>query len=344
MNTSLDRIPDLLLATAQRAPEAVALRTRTGGELDYATLADAVRSFAQGLCGLGLQKQDRVAIYLNKRPETVAACFGTGLAGGVFVPVNPLLKSPQVGHILRDCAATVLVTTPDRLADLGSELKTSPSLRHIVTVGDDHAPLARRPGIENLEWRHVLEYGRAAQLHRTIDLDVASILYTSGSTGRPKGVVLSHRNMVAGARSVSEYLENSCEDRLLAVLPFSFDYGFSQLTTAFLVGAGVTLIDHLFARDVISAVQRDRITGLAAVPPLWIQLADLEWPVGITEHLRYITNSGGRMPRTTLEKTPLRPAPDTTISDVRTDRGLPRHLPAPGGDRQAAGFDRQGHS
>jgi acyl-CoA ligase (AMP-forming) (exosortase A-associated) len=139
-------------------------------------------------------------------------------------------------------------------------------------------------------------------LHRVIDVDVASILYTSGSTGRPKGVVLSHRNMVTGARSVAEYLENRDEDRLLAVLPLSFDYGFSQLTTAFLVGASVTLIDYLFPRDVISAVQRDKVTGLAAVPPLWIQLAELEWPASVTDHLRYLTNSGGRMPRATLEK------------------------------------------
>ncbi len=139
-------------------------------------------------------------------------------------------------------------------------------------------------------------------MHRVIDIDMAAILYTSGSTGQPKGVVLSHRNMVSGAASVAEYLGNTPDDRLLAVLPFSFDYGFSQLTTAFLVGASVSLIDHLFARDVVAAVEKDRITGLAAVPPLWIQLADLQWPSGIDGHLRYITNSGGRMPRATLDK------------------------------------------
>jgi acyl-CoA ligase (AMP-forming) (exosortase A-associated) len=135
-----------------------------------------------------------------------------------------------------------------------------------------------------------------------VDTDVVAILYTSGSTGRPKGVVISHRNMVTGAKSVAEYLENTRADRLLAVLPFSFDYGFSQLTTAFLTGASVSLIDHLFARDVVTAVARDRITGLAAVPPLWIQLAELDWPADATEHLRYITNSGGRMPAATLAK------------------------------------------
>jgi acyl-CoA ligase (AMP-forming) (exosortase A-associated) len=132
--------------------------------------------------------------------------------------------------------------------------------------------------------------------------DHATIMYTSGSTGKPKGVVLSHHNLVSGAASVSTYLENHQDDRLLAVLPFSFDYGLSQVTTAFRVGASVTLMDYLFARDVVRAVDADKITGLAAVPPVWIQLADLDWPTSVTDHLRYITNSGGRMPRATLDK------------------------------------------
>jgi acyl-CoA ligase (AMP-forming) (exosortase A-associated) len=124
-------------------------------------------------------------------------------------------------------------------------------------------------------------------------------LYTSGSTGNPKGVVLSHRNLVAGATSVASYLENKPEDRILAALPLSFDYGLSQLTTAFHVGATAVLINHLFARDIVKAVASERITGLAGVPPLWMQLAHLEWPADAT--LRYITNSGGAMQRVTLD-------------------------------------------
>lgn len=294
-------LPDILLSTASRVPERVCIRYGST-LLEYGTSAASISVVARGLAELGLQKQDRVAVYLNKRPETVAACFGTNLAGGVFVPVNPLLKAPQVAHILRDSGASVLITSSDRLGDLDAELATTPALRHVVTVGDSNASSLGHPGLRMLSWTDLAKASSASRLHRVIDLDIASILYTSGSTGRPKGVVLSHRNMVTGARSVAEYLENTQDDRLLAVLPLSFDYGFSQLTTAFLVGASVTLIDHLFARDVISAVRRDRITGLAAVPPLWIQLAELEWDAEIAEHLRYFTNSGGRMPRATLEK------------------------------------------
>jgi acyl-CoA ligase (AMP-forming) (exosortase A-associated) len=113
--------------------------------------------------------------------------------------------------------------------------------------------------------------------------------------------VLSHRNVVTGAHSVAQYLENTAEDRLLAVLPFSFDYGLSQLNTAFHVGACAVLMDYLMPRDVINAVAKERITGLAAVPPLWIQLAQLPWPEDATRTLRYITNSGGAMPRATVD-------------------------------------------
>ena len=135
---------------------------------------------------------------------------------------------------------------------------------------------------------------------RVTDSDVAAILYTSGSTGQPKGVVLSHRNLVAGAASVASYLGNSAGDRILAVLPLSFDYGLSQLTTAFLSGACAVLINHLLPRDVLTAVVAERITGLAGVPPLWIQLAALDWPADCS--LRYLTNSGGAMPRATLDQ------------------------------------------
>src|SRR5664279_4374822 len=129
---------------------------------------------------------------------------------------------------------------------------------------------------------------------------MAAILYTSGSTGKPKGVVLSHRNMVAGAKSVASYLENDSTDTLLAALPLSFDAGFSQLTTAFHSGARVVLINYLLPKDVINALASERVTGLTGVPPLYIQLSQLQWPESITDHLRYFANTGGRMPLQTL--------------------------------------------
>ena len=291
-------IHDLLIASAERRPAARALKHRDV-ESSYQAISALVYRFALALVSDGLARQDRVAIYLPKRVETVAAIFGATLAGGVFVPVNPLLKPPQVGHILRDCAVRVLVTTAQRVGELAEELAACPELRTLVILDGTLPSIATVNTI--VAWDDFLAAG-AGRPHRVIDTDMAAILYTSGSTGKPKGVVLSHRNMVTGAKSVAQYLENHADDRLLALLPLSFDYGFSQLSTAFHVGASVVLMEYLLPRDVLKLAVKERITGLAAVPPIWIQLSELPWPTTVTEHLRYFTNSGGAMPTATLGK------------------------------------------
>ncbi len=290
---------ELILEQAERRPEAVAIVHRQT-TLNYAQLADLMQTTARGLLALGLNRADRVGVYLPKRLETVAALFGTALAGGTFVPINPLLKPAQVAYILRDCTVRILVTTHERTELLEPLLTDCPDLHSVVQVDDTAPPTLHAHHEQRLGWTRLLALDDGRSPVRSIDGDMAAILYTSGSTGKPKGVVLSHRNMLAGACSVVEYLENRPEDRLLAVLPFSFDYGLSQLTTAFVAGARAVLMDYLLPRDVVNTVAREGITGLAAVPPMWVQLAGLEWPAAAVDSLRYLTNSGGAMPRTTL--------------------------------------------
>ena len=294
-------LPQLIALSAQRSPAAVAVSSG-GASLPYGELDTAINQFASGLMALGLRRGDRVAIYLEKRFETVIASFGAPAAGAVFVPVNPLLKAEQVAFILQDCNVRVLLTSPDRLPMLKEALSQCTDLRHVVVTDSSSSPLLSlevAPGQVCLQWSELLA-NQARPGHRVIDVDMAAILYTSGSTGRPKGVVLSHRNMVAGAKSVASYLENNATDTLLAALPLSFDAGFSQLTTAFHVGARVVLLNYLLPRDVLKAMDREKVTGLTAVPPLYIQLAQLDWPSSINENLRYFANTGGRMPRETL--------------------------------------------
>ena len=289
-------IHELINPFVQRTSEAIVLREGTH-EATYEMFASEIALAANLFLGLGLDRRDRVAVYMEKRIDTVVALFGAAAAGGVFVPINPLLKPEQVTHILKDCNVRILVTTPERLELLRPVLAGCHDLRCVVVVSGQAMP--QIDGISCVDWaERVTAPQRTA--HRMIDGDMAAILYTSGSTGKPKGVVLSHRNLVAGAESVSQYLGNRPEDRILSVLPLSFDYGLSQLTTAFRVGACAVLMNYLFPRDVIRAVEREKITGLAAVPPLWVQLAQLDWPTGTDEHLRYITNSGGAMPTSTL--------------------------------------------
>ena len=289
---------ELVRTASSRTPMAPALSfgssTMTYGQLDA-----EIQHFASGLVALGLSRVERVGIYLEKRIETVISSFGAAAAGGVFVPMNPLLKAEQVAYIARDCDVRVLVTSPERLSLIAPALAQCPALRHVVVTGAPANPISLLSGVQLTVWTD-LPNSLACAVHRVIDSDIAAILYTSGSTGKPKGVVLSHRNMVAGAKSVAAYLKNDAQDTLLAALPLSFDAGFSQLTTAFHVGARVVLLNYLMPRDVLKAMVRERVTGLTAVPPLYIQLSQLEWPVEIDQHLRYFANTGGRMPRDTL--------------------------------------------
>lgn len=288
--------------------------------LDYQTLDLRITQCAHGLKQLGLKQLglsasdqarenrtslntgDRVGIYLDKRIETVVSCFAAARAGLVFVPINPLLKPAQVAHILADCEIKVLITSPERLAALGDIQQECSSLHHCLVTGAVTATTSPT----TIPWPSLLQEPPCAPrcvLPSLTESDLAAIFYTSGSTGKPKGVMLSHRNLVCGAASVASYLENSPTDRLLAALPLSFDAGFSQLTTAFLSGACVVLHNYLLAQDLLRALERERITGLTAVPPLYMQLTQVSrWPDAANLQLRYFANTGGRLPQSVLSQ------------------------------------------
>jgi acyl-CoA ligase (AMP-forming) (exosortase A-associated) len=282
----------LTACAAERMPNAPALSDGQSS-LSYSALDQAVSACANGLMHLGLQRSERVAIYLDKRFEAVITAFGSARAGTTFVPINPLLKPAQVEHILRDCNVRVLITSPERHVLLSDILPNCPDLQHIVITGQAVAPA--------ISWAELLA-APARSGHRSIDSDMAAIFYTSGSTGRPKGVVLSHRNFVVGAASVAAYLGNHSDDTLIAALPLSFDAGFSQLTTAFHSGARVVLHNYLLPEDLLKTMAREKVTGLTAVPPLYMQLVQQRWPTDMDEHVRYFANTGGRMPLPILQK------------------------------------------
>jgi acyl-CoA ligase (AMP-forming) (exosortase A-associated) len=296
------RLHELISAAARATPDAPAL-TYGPETWTYGRLSSSVSAVGAGFLAHGLRRGERVAVFLEKRLETVAAVFGASAASGVFVPVNPLLKPRQVGYIVRDCDVRVLVTTPERLELMKEELAACESVRTIVLVGASGAT-SSVPGRKVVSWADLVGGGAASPVtpHGAVDFDMAAILYTSGSTGSPKGVVLSHRNLIAGAESVSSYLGNVASDRILSVLPLSFDAGLSQLTTAFAVGAHVVLMNYLLAGDVVRLCAKHQITGMTCVPPLWNQLADQTWPADAAKSVRYFANTGGRMPKATLAK------------------------------------------
>ena len=289
----------LLRESARSMPQKEAL---VHGEqrLSYQEVARRTSGLAAALRSHGLQRGDRAGIYVEASIPQVISIFGISQSDAVYVPINALLQPEQVLHIALDCGMKCLVTTPSKLALLIDIIPQIPSLEFIVVTG----------AVENLGLQlPIYEFDALCAVEQSavwpqasIEKDLAAILYTSGSTGKPKGVMLSHANVVAGSRIVSTYLEISERERILAVLPFSFDAGMNQLMTAFEKGATLVLINFTFAKEIVQTLLKERITGLAGVPTLWSLLAQTN--SGMARQplpdLRYVTNTGGAMPQTVL--------------------------------------------
>lgn len=254
-------------------PNATALITRDA-RLSYAELEERTGKLAAALLGQGLRAGDRVASWLPKTAMAAILPLATARAGLVHVPINPALRKGQVEHIVADSGSNLLVTQESRVSLI--------ELEGCIFLADSALSVAADTLI-----------ALPASSHDTDAL--AAILYTSGSTGRPKGVMLSHANLWLGAVSVAHYLGVSQLDRVLGVLPLSFDYGQNQLLSTWYAGGCVVPLDYLSARDVIKAIEREAITSLAGVPPLWVQLLEAEWPDEAALSLKRLTNSGGAL-------------------------------------------------
>lgn len=292
---SVRTVPDLVLHAGMLNPDKTAV-FQGDDTMTFAEILEQGSRFGSRLQEIGIGKGDRVCFFLEKRFEKIISIFGIAIAGGVFVPIRRLSRASQAAHILNDSGAGVLVTTADRVFSLLEMRCQMKQLKTIITIGqvrDIEIP----EGITLIEWDQIMGGGSGSVPGvRITEHDLAAILYTSGSTGRPKGVVLTHLNIIAGTKKVSEYLGITPEDRLLSILTFGFDYGLNQLTTAFYCGAQIVLLDYLFPRDIVRAVKRYEITGLAAVATTWIQLLQASWKSNAMNRLSYVTNSGGAIP------------------------------------------------
>jgi amino acid adenylation domain-containing protein len=276
---------DLLFLHGGNALERVAV---VDGErrVTYGELQEKVDAMAARLAEAGTERGDRVVVHLRKSLEEVAAMFACWRIGAVAVNVNARWTADQLRYVVDDCGARIAVMEGRRAQEIGD---IPSSLTQIVQVGPgaDDIPLATPPE------------------RRLLDTDLAAILYTSGSTGAPKGVMLTHANLLVGARSVARYTGQMPDDRLLSVPPFSFDYGLNQLLTTFLMGGRIVLVSSAMPSVIVTALRKEEVTGFAAVPPTWVQVVryllevEAELP-----RLRYITNTGGKIPAPILDAMP----------------------------------------
>jgi acyl-CoA ligase (AMP-forming) (exosortase A-associated) len=300
----------MLESSASLLPAKEALADRHS-RLTFSETANKVTGLAAALRAAGLRRGDRVGIYLENSVLQGVSIFGVAKAEGVFVPINALLFPLQVMHIARDCQMKGLITSREKLAGLSAFLDV-PSLDFVVVAGEGDNTGIRQSVYELTD---LLDSGLSHRSREvSIGRDLAAILYTSGSTGKPKGVMVSHDQVIAGSSIVSDYLGISSADRIIGVLPLSFDAGLNQLMTAVQRGATYIPMTFVFAREIVKTLQEENITGMAGVPTLWSLMAQPS--SGLEKHhlpqLRYMTNTGGRMPQTVLN-TMRRMLPSTQI-------------------------------
>lgn len=279
MPLPLDPVARPLDHLALRGADHDAALILRGRSLNHAELRERVALLAGWLASQVTTKGARIASWAAKGEMTCLLPLAAARAGLVHVPINPLLKRAQAAHILADSGSVMLLGNAARLRSLE----------------DGDAPEGCVILEENEMWAAVEEAALSLPPSDADPADLCAILYTSGSTGRPKGVMLSHANLWLGAVSVANYLELAADDVTLAVLALSFDYGQNQLLSTWYAGGCVVPLDYLFPKDVAKACATHGVTTLAAVPPLWVQLTEVEWNAEASAPLRRLTNSGGAL-------------------------------------------------
>lgn len=293
-------VHDFLTSSAKRFPNKEALvfgnKRLTYKEVDYQS-----DLLAASLIKLGVNRHDRIIIFSDNTTETVISIYGILKAGAVFIILNGSLKSHKLQYIIKDSDANILIAQSSKKNIVDDALKDIEDKIAVIFFGDDKSI---SNSSNSFMWKDIVNpmsinlkllQTRKAEI---IDYDLATLIYTSGSTGEPKGVMSSHFNMITAARSIIQYLQNKNDDRILLVLPLSFDYGLYQIIMAFMFG-GTVIIEQSFnfPIEILKLIEKEKITGFPIVPTILVMLLKLK---NITKYdissLRYITNTGAALP------------------------------------------------
>ncbi|MEW6417389.1 MAG: AMP-binding protein [Nitrospirota bacterium] len=304
-------VNNFLEYSAQRTPDKVAL-IHQDNRLTYAEIDSMANRLAAALIDVGIERGDRVAVYMDNSIEAVVSIFAALKAGAAFMVINHTTKTEKLEYILNNSRAKALLIQGIR-ADVVRGINC-PHLKNIISTNSTNQLINQstiqlfnhstiQPFNQNnllcIPYEKIVNSGaNKAITSKCIDLDLASIIYTSGSTGWPKGVMLSHLNMLSAAHSITTYLENTEDDIIINVLPMSFDYGLYQILMSFKIG-GTVILEKSFTYpyQVIDTMVKERVTGFPGVPTIFAILLRLK---DINKYnlnsLRYITNTAAALP------------------------------------------------
>jgi len=294
-------VNEFLENSADKFPDKVALICQDK-RLTFIEVENLANRLSNALIDHGLDRQERVGVFLEPSIEAVVSIFGILKSGGIFLVINPQVKAKKIEFILNDCQVKILITDERHLEEVLRILPDCQSLTSIILTDYELIENKKyemgKKGL--LSYSQILcDYPSNRPAKRCIDIDLASLIYTSGSTGAPKGVMVTHLNMVSAASSIIEYLENNSDDIILNVLPLSFDYGLYQVLMSFKFGGTVVLErSFIYPYKIIDLIIKERVTGFPIVPTIaailfkFRSLDKYDFP-----SLRYITNTAQALPQ-----------------------------------------------
>lgn len=252
----------ILSETARRSPDKT-VTILGDSRMSYGELDELSGRLAAGLAASGISPGDVVALQLPNIPQFLIAYFGILKAGGVVVPLNVLLKAPEVAYHLRDCSATALITWAGVLGEAAPGAKEA-GVTQVYVVG----------GAGAVPFEQLLSAPAPGPAFAQRDpADTAVIMYTSGTTGRPKGAELTHLQLYMNADIPGRLFDVQPDDIVITVLPLFHVFGLSSIMNVCVrFGCTMSLIPRFEAAAVLTAIEHDRATIFEGVPTMYVAL------------------------------------------------------------------------
>lgn len=293
IDSVMDSLPDNQIALRYQDPAGEV------SEISYRELSKQTESLAAEMTRRGVCPGDRVGIYFLNSPEFVISYLAILKVGAVVVPINPLLKSAEINHILSDSNALHLVASGELLKDNSALAPVLKQLKNVFSVAlrDSSGSDSAREEADNFRAIVIDNLPRASVKNLASEDGLAVLVYTSGTTGNPKGAMLGHDNLASAVAMKRDSFIVRADDRLLAVLPLCHIYGMVVVMLGTLSeGAALSLIESFDAGKVLDRIESDRITILPAVPAMF-RFMDMEQEERNrdTTSLRYCVTGGAAM-------------------------------------------------
>mgnify|MGYP006285961385 CR=1 FL=1 len=274
-------LSDLLKEAAKKYPARTAVYYE-GQEISYRELNEKASRFACGLLKIGIEKGDRVGLYMPNYPEWVVAFFGIVRMGGVVVPMNTRYRAKEVDYIMNNSEATCLVMTSeflksDYVAIMDSLRGKIPNLRKVVVLGE-------RMSEGMIPFGDLLEKGADHQNNDDLksimgeveEHDVIFILYTSGTTGEPKGAMLTNLNIAKNAAQVADVMNQNEEDNTLIVVPFFHCFGcVIGISGSVYAGSGMVPMPSFEPEEALKLMEKYRVSVVHGVPTMFINYLEV---------------------------------------------------------------------